>query len=389
MLGETLRAALEDLASVAPQWLRSWVPADWFERYSHRIELYYFPKEQTARERLGKTYGLDGWRLLRQLYRHPAPLWLRELPAVQTLRLMWLQQFVVSDGHLRLRTAEELPPSALRIASPYDIEARYSDKRSVNWVGYKVHLTETCGGEQPNLITNVQTTLATVADTVVVEQIHAALAAQDLLPSEHMMDGAYGDSENLLSSKQQHDVTVLSPLTGEVSWQAKSGAGYAASDFTIDWANKQAICPAGKRSSKWRASQDKWGGQVYKAIFAAADCGACAAKALCTQAQVQGRSVSVRPQEQQQVLQTARQVQTSAEWQHAYQLRAGIEGTLSAGIGAHGLRQSRYIGLAKTHLQALLVAIAMNLVRIVAYLNKEPRATTRTSHFARLAPVPA
>ena len=80
---------------------------------------------------------------------------------MDTLRQVWLQQYYAQDTHLRWRTGEELPPGELLIQSPYDVEARYSNKRSIQWTGYKVHLTETCDLDQPRLITNVETTAST------------------------------------------------------------------------------------------------------------------------------------------------------------------------------------------------------------------------------------
>ena len=55
-----------------------------------------------------------------------------------------------------------MPPSTVAIHSPYDVEAHYSSKRSVNWVGYKAHVTEICDKDTPHFITHVQTTLSTV-----------------------------------------------------------------------------------------------------------------------------------------------------------------------------------------------------------------------------------
>src|SRR5262249_31959465 len=79
----------------------------------------------------------------------------------------------------------------------------------------------------------------------------------------------------------------------------------------------------------------------------------------------------------------------SAEGQQAYKRRAGVEGTLSQGVRAFGLRRTRYWGLAKTHLQHVAIAAAINIDRIVAWLDERPRAQTRTSRFAALAPVAA
>jgi hypothetical protein len=74
------------------------------------------------------------------------------------------------------------------------------------------------------------------------------------------------------------------------------------------------------------------------------------------------------------------------EGKRQYQQRAGVEGTLSQGVRGFGLRYARYRGLTKTHFQQVATAAAMNVDRIVAWLNERPRAKTRTSRFAALAP---
>src|SRR5262249_6769223 len=85
-------------------------------------------------------------------------------------------------------------------------------------------------------------------------------------------------------------------------------------------------------------------------------------------------------------LQAARAWYASEEGRQRYQCRAGVEGTLSQGVRAFGLRQTRYRGLEKTHLQHVAIAAAINIDRLVAWLDARPRATTRTSRFAALAP---
>src|ERR687884_644978 len=90
-VGETLRCALNALASAAPDWLRSWVPAVWFDRYSRRFAEYRLPAERPARYALAEQIGADGRQLLQQLYADAAPDGLRDLPAVQLLRQVWMQ----------------------------------------------------------------------------------------------------------------------------------------------------------------------------------------------------------------------------------------------------------------------------------------------------------
>jgi len=122
-------------------------------------------------------------------------------------------------------------------------------------------------------------------------------------------------------------------------------------------------------------------------MFPPQTCQVCPQHAQCTRSQKQGRRLTLRPQRQHQVLQQARQTQMTADFQQRYALRAGIEGTLSQGIRAFGLRRCRYVGFAKTHLQHLITATAMNVARLVNWCNEVPLAQTRCSQFAKLAAV--
>jgi transposase len=146
-LGETLRGALNTLAVVAPDWLKSWVPAVWFDRYAPRFEEYRLPAGRPERYALAEAIGADGFQLLQALYAPEGPHWLREIPAVQVLRRVWIQQFYAPSERVQWRAAEDLPPKALLLSTPYDAEARYSQRRSIEWTGYKVHVTETCDGD--------------------------------------------------------------------------------------------------------------------------------------------------------------------------------------------------------------------------------------------------
>lgn len=157
-VGETLRAALNALAVVAPAWLHALAEVAWVDRYGPRVDDYRLPQGQEERQAYGETIGRDGLRVLASAYAPDAPTWLREVPAVQTLRRVWLQHFYLVDGLLRWRTAEVgTPPSSLMINSPYDLDAHYAKKRTTSWIGYKVHITETCEDDTPHLITHVET----------------------------------------------------------------------------------------------------------------------------------------------------------------------------------------------------------------------------------------
>ena len=160
LVGETLRAALNTLAVAAPEWTRDHTTLDWVERYGPRVSDYHLPTKETEREAHAMVVGADGLALLTALWQEHNLFWLRELPAVRTLWLVWLQNYTwAENGQLRWRTAKEVPAAAQAIRTPYYRAARFSQKRSTAWVGYKVHLTETCDLDQPRLITDVDTTV--------------------------------------------------------------------------------------------------------------------------------------------------------------------------------------------------------------------------------------
>jgi hypothetical protein len=88
---------------------------------------------------------------------------------------------------VKRRTPDNMPPSGQWIRSPYDPEVRYGRKRGWDWMGYKVHLSESCDEGSPHLITNVLTTPATTPDFEAAAPIHHSLASKDLLPAEHLI----------------------------------------------------------------------------------------------------------------------------------------------------------------------------------------------------------
>ncbi len=375
-VGETLRSTLNVLATVAPEWLAQVVDPDWFERYGTRVEASRLPQKREAQAQWLLQVGMDGHYLLEQIYGAAAPPWLRQVPAVERLR------------QVRVRSPEQMPPNHQRLESPYDSQARNRTKRSLHGTGYCVHLTETCDDALPNLITNVETTVATIVDVEMAQPIHQSLAAKALLPKEHFVDAGYIDAEHLVNLEKTYQVEAVGPVSSEQSWQAQAQAGFDAAHFIIDWQQQQVRCPQGQLSQRWSETVKDRQQAVIHVQFSRQQGDACPCQALCTQAKASGygRTLKLLPQDQHQALQLARQDQTSDEFQQRYARRAGVEGTLSQGIRTFGLRRSRYIGLAKTHLQQVLTAVAMHLARLMNWWQEIPKAQTRTSRFAALNP---
>jgi len=161
---------------------------------------------------------------------------------------------------------------------------------------------------------------------------------------------------------------------------------YSVDQFTVDWEQQEVWCPQGKQAVSWTEYVDRAQKPWIIVQFSRKDCTACPARAACTRAQHKARSLQLPPREHYEALQAMRVWYASPEGKRQYACRAGIEGTLSQGVRAFGLRQTRYRGLEKTHLQHVATAAAINIDRIVAWLEERPRAKTRTSRFAALAP---
>jgi transposase len=386
LVGETLRATLDDLAAVVPDWVRALAPPVWFERYAHRVEDCRLPKSQEKREALALEIGADGFLLLDALDAPTAPTAARDVAMVRTLRDVWRIHYARDDGRPRWRAGSELPPVGDRLQSPYDPEMHYSTKRKLEWSGYKVHITETCDDDAAHVITHVKTCPAMEQDMTSTAEIHERLAAKELLPDEHFVDSAYVDAALLVDSRRDHDVSLEGPVRSVSSWQSRAGQGYDLSRFSIDWERERVTCPQGKVSVSWRVARDTDGSPRINARFGRADCAACAAREFCTPAKEPRRSVYFHPRAEYEALNAARARMSDPAWKKRYRIRAGVEGTLSQGVRAFGMRRSRYIGLAKTALQQVCTAAAMNVSRIVHWLDGLPRAKTRVTRFAALAP---
>jgi hypothetical protein len=332
-----------------------------------------------------------------------APVWLREVPAVTLLRHVWVQTFclgpaeadagggVSAPGADSLRVgwrtpAEGFPPALLRIASPYDPDMPVAQKRATTWIGDKVHVTETCDEERPHLVTHVETTPAPIVDRDALQQVHGSLAAKDLLPGSHLVDAGYVDADHLVASARDHGVTLIGPAPKDQQWQARTPGAFTLQDFRLDWDRQVATCPAGHPSQSWTVNP-RQGRMVMRARFSRRDCQVCALKPRCTRSA--RRLLTLRPREEHAALGAARIRETQEAYAAQYRLRAGLEGTLSQAVRTMHLRRARYLGLAKVHLQHVLTAAALNLVRVAAWLAGHPFARTRQSAFVRLMAHPA
>ena len=428
LAGESVRAALEALAAAHPDWLaqRICVP-DFTRRYGTPMTSWRPPASQAQRDELAIACARDGYALLEAVRDSQAPGWLRELPAVDVLRRVLVQNYartITSDGREVIKRREKepdgdgLPPGHARIASPYDTDARRGVKREEFWLGYKLHVTETCddappctcrpetsagssaggamagghdGGEHdkgcahlvfPNLITHVATTDATVTDNQMTGVIHDGIARKNLMPGRHYIDSGYLSAAVVVAARQTWGVALIGPLLADTSAQARAGNGYARADFTVSHDTRTVTCPQGKTSASWTPCTQK-GQAAAVATFSSADCGPCPARSLCTTSSKKRRQLTVLPRDLAEAQAAARTAEKTIPFQADYARRAGVEGTMHQ-AASHGARRARYRSLPKTRLDHAYMACALNLLRLHAYWTGTPLDRQRTSHLARL-----
>ena len=421
LAGESVRAALEATAAAHPGWVaqRICVP-DFARRYGTPMTSWRPPVSQARRDELAIAYARDGYALLEAVYDGSSPGWLREIPAVDVLRRVLVQNYtriITAGGREVIRRREKepegdgLPHGHIRIASPYDTDARWGVKREEFWLGYKLHVTETCddappctcalaaaagagrargdGREHargcaqptfPNMITHVATTEATVPDSQMTGVIDDDLARKNLSPGRHYLDSGYLSAALVVAGHARHGIALIGPLLADTSAQARAGHGYARVNFTVNYGTKTVTCPQGKTAAAWSPCTQH-GKDAIVATFSAADCGPCPARALCTTGS--RRQLTLPPPDLAQAQAAARAAEKTIPFQADYARRAGVEGTMHQAT-AHGARRARYRGLPRTRLDHVYMACALNLLRLEAYWTGTPLDRQRTSHLARL-----
>jgi transposase len=325
-VGETMRAALNDLAVMAPEWLRALAPPEWYLRYGRRVENDHLPKTDAAREELARVIAADGERLLAAVDAAIDQPVRAQIRTVLTLRRVWAEHDTGAPGQLHWRAVKDMPSPADLISSPYDPEARSSTQRPMEWVGYKVHFTETRDEDQPHLIINVQTTPATTPDDNMIEVVTESLEQHDRLPGEHLVDKGYTDAKVLVDSQREYGVTIVGPVAEKPSWQARDGEGFDKASFEVDREKEVVTCPAGKTSLSWLPNTYPQSGMAFAALFARKDFTPYPFRTRCTKSKQEPRIIELLPREQHEAIQAARRHQepSSEEFHRQYAARAGI-----------------------------------------------------------------
>ncbi|MFD5703695.1 IS1182 family transposase [Streptomyces lasiicapitis] len=397
LVAETLRLALEELAVHAEDWLADLITPQWADRYGRPVRYDRLPRGGEALVAYVLQVGADGMHILRAAHRTDAPPQLRQLPAVQILRRVWVQQYWYDEGgqlcwrgpkstrdRASRRKMEQrntgrasadgrpdpatarVPWSSIEIVTPHDPEARYSHKITAagkrDWIGYRDHQTETCDDTGPNVIVQVVTRPAPEQDIDALDRIHQGLATQGFHLVEHVVDGGYSTPDSIHHAAEQWGITLFGPVRDDPL--ASQRPGFSKEDFQVDWQARTLTCPNGVTSPPWKPAFSD-GHPRLSVLFPREACRECADRLQCT-GSVDGhrRHIFLLPRPQQEIQTRIRHEQNTDHWRRRYAIRAGCEATVSETVHAHGLRNCRYRGLAKTHVQHVLTAAGTNIVRL-------------------------
>jgi transposase len=230
------------------------------------------PESPPKRQALAEASGADGGALLHAVYSAEAPPSLRTGPAVDIWRQSWVQNDLAHEGGgVTWRDHGNTPPAARFLSAPYDLEARYARTYSSQWVGYTVHLTETCDDVTPPPITHVLTTTGPVDDSQATAAMHAALETEGLLPRRHIVEAGDVDAARLAVSQRDSAIDLCGAVRGRGRWQARTQGAFALSHFTLDGDQREVTCPAGHASLSWPPAVDTRDHDGIKIKFAPGD----------------------------------------------------------------------------------------------------------------------
>jgi Transposase DDE domain len=215
------------------------------------------------------------------------------------------------------------------------------------------------------------------------------LTCTDLPPDEHLVDASYVSVDGVLAARADHAIELVGPLPPDSGWQAHNEGRFDLARFDIDWDQRRVTCPNGKTARNWRQGTSRHGLPIVQATFRASDCTPCPDRTRCTRAPTNPRHLTFRPRLQYETQRRVRAEQATPAWRDRYAHRSGIEGTIAQASRRSDLHHTRYRGLPKTHLQHVLTALALNLVRVDAWLTGTPLGGSWISRLTRLRPTPA
>jgi hypothetical protein len=303
---------------------------------------------------------------------------------------------VAADGSVYLQDSaiavEDLGPMEETIISPFDPQARRSYRRGDSWVGYKVHVVERCDDGAPQLILVVDLAAATEPDVNSTDRLRRAVVAAvgDAL-ERIFVDSGYVSAPTIVAAAAEQ-IELVGPVSAGPGSRSGDSAPWNSDAFRIDIESESVVCPAGKRNISWKTQHEQGtiATEYARISFSVKDCRGCRFVQQCLpkategQRRKRGRQLMHMLGDEGEALRRRRAEQRTERWQREYRKRSGVEGAISQGVRAVGMRQARYRGHDKVTFQHTVGACAINLIRIDAWKRGYHPESTRTTHLAQL-----
>src|ERR1700690_1939398 len=252
LVWETIRVTLTALISADAPWVLKWLPSSFVEVYSVRRSDYRLKDAEVAPALL--KAGEEGQWLVTQVMTTGSPA-LQTLPELALLRRVLEEHYTLNAaGQLQTRPAGQVTGDV--ISSPHETEARYGNKGSHEWIGYKLHVTETIDEALgTRFITDMTITPAFMQDNTPMLDIQQHLIERHVPPALQYVDQGYMSGANLQASLEQSIDLRGFVRDGNVT----KPEGFRLPDFTLDVEHRQATCPAGQEAIRWSPVDPKVG----------------------------------------------------------------------------------------------------------------------------------
>lgn len=244
-----------------------------------------------------------------------------------------------------------------RIITINDTEMRHGRKTSAKLHnGYKGEIIT--GGEKGDLVIATNVMPANVPDGTEMGKLIDQAKENGEEIEKLYGDSAYNDGEEI--NKRKNEIEIVAKVPGAVN---KNGF-YTKDDFKIDMQNGKIECPA-EKIVYFNANSIPENGKTI--FFTSKNCDECNKKNKCTKSK-NGRTVCINPDEEEII--EIKKFQKTEEFREDYAKRSNGERTISE-LTKHGARQGRFIGVAKTRFQLLLVSINHNIKKVMRYINNK------------------
>lgn len=357
LVWETLRLAVSALISADARWSLYHLPATFVEKHTKRQSQYHLSDTKVKQEM--QQAGGDGYWLLKRVEEQGNHL--VNLPEIETLKRVLEEQFSPPEGDNLPKARPDKDCSGDVIATPHDQDVRYGSKGTRSWHGYKLQVTETADDEQ-SFVTDIDVTSTLETDNQALPDIQQRLEARQLLPAQQYGDQGYVNGGTIETSWQHYQIDLRGYVS---SGNSSKPEGFRLMDFEVNVQQHRAICPAGREAVRWKpaSSTHRQRKRIAYRVWFGTGCRDCLffTKDFCTTDR-RGRALDISPYHD--TLQARRREMHSQQFADEMQARNAIEGTISELVRAHGIRRSRYRGIAKNRLQAYFTAVAINLKRL-------------------------